>query len=324
VPGDPFKRIAWKASARRRKLFVREMEREERDVVWLLLDASVELWAGEPGRAPLDAGIDEIAGLATRHLARGDHVGLIVTASRMRTWIPPAAGAAHVMRLAAALTSAASMVDGDRCDLDEHELAQRVSEHARPLDPRGLSDLARNDLEQLAVRAEHLRSRAPFAPRLPFAKTSREQRFRHYLASFGIEVPPRAEGERERSDLAIAEALEKLASDKARPSLVHVWAPVPSRETPIARAMQRLRSRRALVRWTLPPFEDSVGRDDGRSPSTVAEAVDAAVKERAIVARKRAERTLRKLGARPAPMMKRRAFPVAPAAEPAPAAAPAR
>jgi uncharacterized protein (DUF58 family) len=305
MPGDPFKRIAWKASARRRKLFVREMEREERDVVWLLLDASVELWAGEPGHAPLDAGIDEIAAIASRYLARGDHVGLIVTASRLRTWIPPAAGAAHAMRLAAALTSAASMVDGDRCDLDESELAARVVEHARPLDPRGLADLAKGDLEQLAVRAEQLRARAPFAPRLPYAKTSREQRFRHYLASFGVEVPPKVEGEREKSDATIAEALDKLAQDKARPSLVHVWAPVPSRGTPIARAMQRLKSRRAQIRWTLPPFEDSVGWRSDRAPQAVSEVVDAAVRSRAIVARKRAERTLRMLGARPQPLRRR-------------------
>ena len=39
-PGDPFKRIAWKASARHGTLLVRDHEREERDVVWLLLDAS--------------------------------------------------------------------------------------------------------------------------------------------------------------------------------------------------------------------------------------------------------------------------------------------
>jgi uncharacterized protein (DUF58 family) len=114
VPGDAFKRIAWKASARRRKLIVREMERDERDIVWLVLDASVELWAGAHGRAPLDAGVDEMAALATRHLARGDHVGLVVTASRLRTWIPPGSGGAQAMRIAAALASAASMVDADR------------------------------------------------------------------------------------------------------------------------------------------------------------------------------------------------------------------
>jgi uncharacterized protein (DUF58 family) len=61
VPGDPFRRIAWKASARRAKLLVREYEREERDGVWVLLDASVELWSGNPGESALDGAIDEAA-----------------------------------------------------------------------------------------------------------------------------------------------------------------------------------------------------------------------------------------------------------------------
>jgi hypothetical protein len=203
------------------------------------------------------------------------------------------------------------MVDGDRCDLDESELAQRVSEHARPLDPRGLADLTKGDLEQLATRAEQLRARAPFAPRLPFAKTAREQKLRHYLASFGIEVPPRVEGERERSDASIADALEKLARDKTRPSLIHVWAPVPAKGTPIARALQRLKARRADVRWTLPAFEESVGvgaaLDLAREPLTVAEAVNIAVRARAVVSRERGERALRRLGVRPL-QTKRRAI----------------
>jgi uncharacterized protein (DUF58 family) len=301
VPGDAFKRIAWKASARRRKLIVREMEREERDVVWLVLDASCELWAGTPGRAPLDFGVDEMAALATKHLGRGDDVGLVVTASRLRTWIPPASGGAHAMRLAAALASAASMVDSDRCELDEPEVAQRVAEHARPLDPRGLADLVKGDLEQLASRAEALRSRAPFAPRLPYARTARDQRLRHYLAAFGVELPPRADGEREKSDASIAEALEKLAADRSRPSLIYVWAPVPSRGTPIGRAVYRLKARRAEVRWTLPPFEESVGIPKGEAPhepTNVEEAMAACVRARALVARQRGERTLRQLGIR--------------------------
>src|SRR3954466_3099680 len=70
VAGDPFKRIAWKASARRGQLLVREMEREERDIAWLVLDASVELWAGAHGTAPLDVAIDELGGVAARHIAK--------------------------------------------------------------------------------------------------------------------------------------------------------------------------------------------------------------------------------------------------------------
>src|SRR5207302_1946161 len=99
VSGDPFKRIAWKASARRGRLIVRDMEREERDVVWLVLDASVELWAGPEGRAPLDDMVDEVSALAARHLARGDRVGLAVLASRPRTWLTPASGAPHAVKI---------------------------------------------------------------------------------------------------------------------------------------------------------------------------------------------------------------------------------
>jgi uncharacterized protein (DUF58 family) len=327
VPGDPFKRIAWKASARRRKLIVREMEREERDVVWLVLDASVELWAGEPGRAPLDFGVDEVAALATRHLASGDHVGLVVTASRMRSWIPPATGGAHGIRIAAALASVASTVDADRCELDEHEIAQRVAEHARPLDPRGLADLAKGDLDQLATRAEALRARAPFAPRLPFARTARDQHLRHYLAAFGIEVPPRTEGEREKTDAALAQALEKLSTERLRPSLIYVWAPAPLRDAGISRAIRKLKRRHADVRWALPAFEASVGEAsvDGpnaeRDPSNVTEAVQGAVRARAVVARQRGEAVLRKLGVRPQALRRRVAL-VPPAAD-APPSAPA-
>src|SRR5579883_2513259 len=107
APGDPFKRIAWKASARRGRLLVLEMERDEREIVWLVVDASVELWAGEPGTAPLDRVIEQVADCAARRLRRGDRVGLVVAASRLRAWIPPRSGAAQGAAIAAALASAA-------------------------------------------------------------------------------------------------------------------------------------------------------------------------------------------------------------------------
>jgi uncharacterized protein (DUF58 family) len=296
VAGDPFKRIAWRASARRGKLMVREMERDQRDVVWLILDASVDLWAGAPGEAPLDEGVDQLAALAARHLGKGDRVGLIVTASRLRTWLAPATGAAHALRLAAALASAASMVDADRCDLDDTELAHRVAEHARPLDPRGLTDLPRGDLDALAARAESLRSRAPFAPRLPHAATPRERSFRHYLAAFGIEVPPRAEGEVERTSLALAGSIEKLLKEKLRPSIVHVWAPPPRAGSQLAAALRRARQRRIDVRWIVAGTREEEAW--AQAPTDVRQAVQGAVETRTHAARARGERLLRKLGVR--------------------------
>lgn len=306
VPGDPFKNIAWKASARRGQLVVREMEREERDVVWFVLDASVELWAGESGRAPLDHGVDEIAALSVRHLARGDQAGLAITASRVRAWITPSGGAAHATRIAAALASAANVTDADRCELDERELGSRVAEHARPLDPKGLSDIQPRNLDMLAGRAEELRTRAPFAPRVPYARTPRDRALRHYLASFGIEVPPRVDGERDRTAASLAQILDKICVEKKRPSIVHIWAPPPHEGSPIIRSVRKLRARRIVVRWSVPPVEESIGEvpllahagkeDLAAIPSSVREVVDEAVRIRARAARIRGEAVLRKMG----------------------------
>ncbi|MBK6695154.1 MAG: DUF58 domain-containing protein [Myxococcales bacterium] len=292
--GDAFKRIAWKASAKRGRLIVREMEREEREVLWLVLDASVELWAGAVGKAPLDDAVDEVAALATRHLARGDRVGLVVFASRMRSWLVPAAGPPHASKIAAALASAASTVDADRCELEEHELAARVAEHARPLDAKGLADLPRGNLDLLAARAEMLRGRAPFAPRVPLSRDKREQAFRHYLAAFGIELPPRTEGERDRAHATLATALDKIHRDKIRPSVVHIFSPAPPPTSEVFASLRRLKARRVEVRWSVPAFEQ------GTSPSgaDLRGVVEEAVRIRARASRERAERILRRLGVR--------------------------
>ncbi len=305
VPGDPFKRIAWRASAKRGQLVVREMEKDERDVVWLVVDASVELWAGLPGKAPLDAAVDEVASVATSHLARGDQVGLVVAASRLRAWIPPATGPAHAVRLAAALASSATMVDADRTELDETEIAFRVAEHARPLDARGLVDVPRGNLDLLAVRSEALRTRAPFAPRVPFAKSQREQRLRHYLAAFGVDVPPRLEGERAKTQAMLLEVLDTLGKEKKRASIVHVWAPVdaglqggtsPEKLEPLRRVIGRLRARRVEVRWSIPRLEESVDLGGGGPARPIDEIVVEAVRLRARLAASRAEGALRRAG----------------------------
>src|SRR5690606_19908160 len=66
--GDAFKHVAWRASAKRGKLVVREFEQSEREVVWILVDASVELWSGRSGTSPLDVMLDRIGVLARHHI----------------------------------------------------------------------------------------------------------------------------------------------------------------------------------------------------------------------------------------------------------------
>ena len=299
VPGDPFKRIAWKASARRGRLLVREMEREERDVVWLVLDASVELWAGAPGEAPLDHAIDEVASDRSaapapwrqRRARRHGLAPALVGRDR------PAGPRMH-RRSSGALASAASCIDADRSELDEAEVARRVAEHARPLDPRGLTDLRKGDLD-VARRARRPAARRARHSRPAFRSRAapREQSLRHYLAAFGIESPPRLEGEREKAELTIAQVLERLVTEKPRASIVHVWAPAPTRAETAAHAIATLRRRRIEVRWTLPPYEAGVGSDDPRR-NAVADVVEEAVRVRARATRARGERILRRLGVR--------------------------
>jgi hypothetical protein len=201
--------------------------------------------------------------------------------------------------MASALASAASTVDADRSELDETEVAQRVAEHARPLDPNGLRGIRKADLDALAVRADQLRPLAPFAPRVPFAPSPRERALRQYLAAFGLESPPRVDGEREKAEASLLAVLERLAGEKPRASVVHVWAPPPTRAEGVAagigKAVATLRARHVELRWSLPPFEAGVGADrERRSP--VADVVDDAVRGRARATHARAERLLRKLG----------------------------
>ena len=148
-------------------LLVRDFEREERDVVWIVLDCSVELWAGPVGRAPLDHMIDEAAAVAQRHLGRGDRVGLYMYATTARIVLLPEEGPAQGSKIAHALLVGTATHDFDRSDLDESDVAVRVIEHLRPLDPKGLSDVRRGDLDRLAARADQLRARAPFAAAAP-------------------------------------------------------------------------------------------------------------------------------------------------------------
>ena len=291
-PGDPFRKIAWRASARRGKLIVREFEHDERDVVWVVLDASVELWAGPPGSAPLDLGIDEIAAIARRHLARGDSVGLAVVGGRMRGLLEPDRGPRHAHDIALALVLASGSYDADRSELEERDVAIRVLEHLRPLDGR-LGSMGKMDLDRLAFRAEAALPRAPFKATTPEAPTPRERALRKYLAAFGIESPPRTDPERARTDEAITRFLERLASRKPRPSLVHVWSPAPDRRRDdLATAIRKLRRVGARVQWVTARQEQAVQLGEGIVERVVSDAVIL----RSRTARERGERVLATMG----------------------------
>ncbi len=292
--GDAFKRIAWKASARRGQLMVKELERDERDVVWLVLDGSPELWAGQPGRAPLDGGIDAVAALAARHLARGDRVGLVLAGTLPEKWLAPEAGPAQGLRLSRLLAFGASTLDADRTDLTEEEAARIVLEHLRFLDPTN-QQLRCDQLDAIVASADAQRRHAIFQVEPPAASTPREQALRWYMASFGLLGPPVLRPDRAHAERALRRAMERAISLKPRPTLVYVWAPAPSApDGGLADVVRRLRRRGTTVLWMPAMIERSI--EPSPNPDSIAGAAAFAVALRARASRARGEQMLRAAG----------------------------
>jgi uncharacterized protein (DUF58 family) len=292
-PGDPFRRIAWKASARRGALLVREYEREERDVVFLLLDASIELTAGHPGEAAFDRALDEAAAVLVRHIARGDDVGLGVIGRRTLAWLSPERGSNHAVRLLEALAHAATPVHADRSALDESEVALRVLEHMRPLDPDVAGNVGPYELDRLARRAEKLKPKAPFANVDVFANSPRERALRTYLESFGLGSPARTGPDRLEVDEQLVQALARARRERPEPTLIYLWSPPPEQgsRSRLVEAVARRRGRHAHVLWACLPVHAGVEK-----PTGDAGVAGRTLSRRARLAAIQGERALRRLG----------------------------
>ena len=131
VQGDPFKQIAWKATARTRRLMVRELERDVVMTHQLLLDASPTMRGGEHGRAKLDYGVEVCAALARAAGEAGDRVGLVTFDSRIIGQVKAKGGRPHERRLLEHLMALRHVVDEDLTDPTDGELCAIVARYLR-------------------------------------------------------------------------------------------------------------------------------------------------------------------------------------------------
>jgi hypothetical protein len=248
--GDPLKRVAWKASARRGKLMVRKYETEEREIVWLLLDASVELWAGRVGAAPLDLAIDCAAELARQHLRAGHEVGLELISGDGVAKVAASRGAGQEPRLFEALLRVPSALEPGRSGLDERGVAQKVLEHLAASAPSLAARVPLGHVDGIAALAREQLEQAPFPDAQIHAATARESLLRSYLAAFGVSAAPRLEPERPRTDSVLAESIAAHTSSRVD-SLVYVLSPLPdaTRLALLGPALRRSRRSRTQVRW---------------------------------------------------------------------------
>lgn len=100
APGDPLKRVNWRATARRGDVWVNESHPERNTDVILFVDSFAE--ARGQDASTLDLAVRATAALADAYISRRDRVGLISFGGILR-WLEPGMGTVQLYRIVDAL-----------------------------------------------------------------------------------------------------------------------------------------------------------------------------------------------------------------------------
>lgn len=98
VMGDEFRRIDWKASARKNKLITREYQSEVNQSVVVVLDCSRSMGAVVDGITLLDHAVNSALILGYQVMKKGDKIGLLAFSDKPHVFLPPGRGKAHYYR----------------------------------------------------------------------------------------------------------------------------------------------------------------------------------------------------------------------------------
>ncbi|MFN7172341.1 MAG: DUF58 domain-containing protein [Fimbriimonadaceae bacterium] len=90
--GDDYRKMDWKASARRGKLVVRQYEMERNQAVVLVLDTGKRMLAEVDGVRKMEFVLNAVLMLAHAAAISGDQVGLLVFSDSIKRFIPPKKG----------------------------------------------------------------------------------------------------------------------------------------------------------------------------------------------------------------------------------------
>ena len=127
--GDPFKFIAWKATAKRQQLMVRDLENEIVTTHMVMLDVGSTMRQGPLGRAPIDWGCDAAAALAKAAISNSDRVGLVGFDTRPLIELGVDTGHHHYLTIIDRLLDVRSVVDADLTDVTSGELVALVARY---------------------------------------------------------------------------------------------------------------------------------------------------------------------------------------------------
>jgi uncharacterized protein (DUF58 family) len=257
LPGDAFKTIAWKATAKAGRLMVREVESEVQETLYVVLDISGTMRGGSLGDRKLDHAIELTAWLLREALERGDRAGLITVDGRIVAHAPAREGLSHMAAIHEALLGATEIVDRDLTEPDDEELAALIARYVRHQD--GIDYRTSNGLDldglvrhaAVAVAAEH-EPRGVIVPTT--ASDRRMQVLRRYCRSRGIALSYRPETRDFLKGQGLAQALRTAAGGSRVPrSIVAVtdFDGVVQSDT-LAATLQMLCARRHALSFVFP------------------------------------------------------------------------
>ncbi len=99
VPGDDYRQLNWKATARANDLMLNTYEEERSQQIVALLDSSRTMLSPFAGLSLLDYAINSTLALLNVALIRGDRVGLLGFDRKVHTRVPTAARPEHLRRI---------------------------------------------------------------------------------------------------------------------------------------------------------------------------------------------------------------------------------
>jgi uncharacterized protein (DUF58 family) len=255
-PGDSFKTIAWKASARAGKLLVREVEREVQDTLQLVLDVSGSMRGGAPGERRLDQCIELTAMLARQALERGDRVGLLAVDGREVVRVGEADGMRHLLRIYDALLAVTEVVDADLTAIDDVAVTSMVGLYVKQQEGLDFSTGGRWDLAGLSAHAAKGLQTEPERERV-VASSVEHGLLRRYCRVRGLALPYRADTRGFAKAVGLAQALRTAAGAGRAPRTVITFTDFDGNFDldSVLQAVKLVRARQHSVTFVVPDAE---------------------------------------------------------------------
>jgi uncharacterized protein (DUF58 family) len=313
VPGDARKNIAWRSSARRGKLLVREWEEPTQDNAWVLLEARAEHFGGAPGATLGDWAVARAWHRLLQLERVGARVGLLVFDGRLLASAGPEDNASAKL---ACLLHATRFSDADRAFDEGPELRRFALELLRAKAP-----IVGDELVSL-LRDSGIS--APFRRlyNAPLGVSPDDIAIRTYLQNYGVELAPTSFARRDDAALlaALAHAEARLSKNTKRgrnvSGSIHLVALAHAGLTSERALATFARLRRAKIRVSLDPYQvppkrtseperiangaevDRSKKKDGEGPEQLAKLAESAQQQKLYFETKRVLRALKSSGVR--------------------------